>query len=100
MSLTPISRESMRGLKAKRLDEDRIYQINHIVDQIYRKAVHTATNTNDSKYLHMLPMLGRDSYEFYRTNMAEIIGCVKSLFPDCSVEHKILTGEYIVVDWS
>ena len=90
MSHTPVTRESMRGLKAKRLDEDRIHQINHIVDQIYGKAVHIATNTDDSRYLHMLPMLGRDTYEFHKTNMAEIISRVKSLFPDCSVEHKIL----------
>jgi hypothetical protein len=130
MSHTPISRESMRCLKAKRLEEDRIHELNHIIDQIYRKAVNIANNTDDSKYLHMLPMLGKNSYEFHKTNMAEIISRVKSLFPDCSVEHKMLTtvtardgkkyeiskvdkdntsdirgglteiGEYIIVDWS
>ena len=130
MSHTPITRESMRGLKAKRLEEDRIHQLNHIIEQIYREAVSIANNTDDSKCLHMLPMLGKNSYEFHKTNMAEIISRVKSLFPDCSVEHKMLTtvtardgkkydiskvddsnishikgrpteiGEYIVVDWS
>ena len=130
MSHTPISRESMRRLKAKRLEEDHTQQLNHIIDQIYIEAINIANNTDDSKYIHMLPMLGKNSYEFYKTNMAEIISRVKSLFPDCSVEHKMLTtvtardgkkyeiskvgdsnisvikgrpaeiGEYIVIDWS
>jgi len=130
MSHTPISRESMRRLKAKRLEEDHTQQLNHIIDQIYIEAINIANNTDDSKYIHMLPMLGKNSYEFYKTNMAEIISRVKSLFPDCSVEHKMLTTvtakdgkkydisnvddsnivhikrrpteivEYIIVDWS
>lgn len=129
MSHTPISRESMRGLKAKRLEEDRIHQINHIVDQIYREAVNIANNTDDSKYLYDLSVHGTP-LDFYRTNIVKIISAVKSLFPDCSVEYTTLTtvtarngkkydiskidkdnisdirgrpteiGEYIVVDWS
>ena len=129
ISREPISRESMRGLKAKRLEEDRIRQLNHIIDKIYREAVNIANNTDDSKCLHMLPKSGT-SLDFYIINMAEIIIDLKSLFLDCSIEHTTLTtvtarngkkydiskidkdnisdirgrpteiGEYIVVDWS
>ena len=129
MSREPIYRESMRGLKAKRLEEDRIRQLNHIIDQIYREAVNIANNTDDSKYLYDLSKHGHP-LEFYRTNMSEIISGIKSLFPDCFVEHTTLTTvtarngkkydiskidkdnildiwgrpteivEYIVVDWS
>ena len=136
ISREPISRESMRGLKAKRLEEDRIRQLNHIIDKIYREAVNIANNTDDSKYLYDLLKHGHDllkhghPLDFYITNMSEIISGIKSLFPDCFVEHTTLTtviarngkkydiskidkdnisdirgrpteiGEYIVVDWS
>jgi len=129
MSHTPISRESMRGLKAKIQEEDRIAGINNIVDYIYRDAVNFAKSRDDSKYLYDLSHHGTP-LDFYRTNMAEIISGIKSLFPDCFVEYTTLTtvtarngkkydiskidkdnisdirgrpteiGEYIVVDWS
>ena len=129
MSHTPISRESMRGLKAKIQEEDRIARINSIVDYIYRDAVNFAKSRDDSKYLYDLSVHGT-SLDFYRRNIIEIISAVKSLFPDCSVEYTTLTtvtvrngkkydiskidihnisdirgrpteiGEYIVVDWS
>ena len=129
MSHTPISCESMRGLKAKRLEEDRIARINSIVDYIYRDAVRVATNTDNPSCLYDLSEHGIP-LDFYKANMTEIIKGLKSLFPDCFVECKILTtvtarngikydiskndishisdirgrqtkiGEYIVVDWS
>ena len=129
MAHEPISRESMRGLKAKRLEEERIARINNIVDYIYRGAVHSANHTDESKYLYDLLKHGHP-LEFYRTNMSEIISGIKSLFIDCFIEYTTLTtvtarngkkydiskidkdnisdirgrpteiGEYIVVDWS
>ena len=129
MSHTPISRESMRGLKAKIQEEDRIARINSIVDYIYRDAVRIATQMDDSSCLYNLSEHGIP-FDFYRANMAEIIKDLKSLFPDCVVEYNTLKtviarngrkydiskndnshisdirgrpteiGEYIVVDWS
>jgi hypothetical protein len=128
MSLTPISRESMRGLKAKIQEEARIARINSIVDYIYRDAVRIATQIDDSSCLYNLSEHGTP-LDFYRENMEEIISGIKSLFPDCVVEYKTLKtvtarngrkydiskndnshisdirgrpeiGEYIVVDWS
>jgi hypothetical protein len=129
VSHEPISRESMRGLKAKRLEEERINRINNIVDEIYRGAIQSANHTDESKYLYMLPRSGT-SLDFHITNMSEIISGIKSLFLDCFIEYTTLTtvtarngkkydiskidkdnisdirgrpteiGEYIVVDWS
>jgi len=119
----------MRGLKAKRLEEERINRINIAVDYIYRDAVRSATHTDDSKYIYDLSDYSAP-FDFCRINMAEIIKGLKSLFPDCVVEYTSLTtvtarngkkydiskndnshrpdiqgrpikiGEYIVVDWS
>ena len=146
MSHTPISRDSMRIRRAQKLEEQRNAQINRTVSVIYQRAVETADGTDNSRYLYALPELqhgrlipGRkglhynDDFtplpEFHRTNMAEILGGVQSLFPDCLVEHTTLTMattgdgktydiskideklkpfimnpgrslEYIVVDWS
>ena len=129
MSNTPISRESMRGLKAKIQEEARIARINSIVDYIYRDAVRIATQIDESSCLYNLSEHGTP-LDFYRENMEEIIKDLKSLFPDCVVEYKTLKtvtarngkkydiskidkdnisdirgrsteiGEYIVVDWS
>ena len=72
MSHIPISRESMRGLKAKRLEEERIAGINNIVDYRYRGAVHSANHTDESKYLYDLSQRGTP-LEFYRTTNSQTI---------------------------
>lgn len=115
MSLTPVSRESMRAYRAKNLEEARIKleethkkRINNIVTEIYNGAINTANKTDDSRYLYKLPQAvntpplvvygklysqsqNEVPIDFYRTNLVEIINDVKILFPDCSVEHKTVT---------
>lgn len=97
MAHTPISRDSMRILRAQTLEEQRKRQIHNIVTHIYGNTLNTATNTNDSRHLYPLPVIQmrRDIEnsppDFHRTNMLEILAEVQSLFPDCSVEHTTLT---------
>lgn len=140
MSHTPISRDSMRIRRTQKLEEQRKNQINQTVSGIYQRALGIAESTDDSRYLYALPdvknmcrrnrcPIDESPPEFHRTNMAEILAGVKSLFPDCSVENKTITMattrdgktydiskideklkpfiadpgrsiEYIVVDWS
>ena len=129
MSHEPISRESMRELKAKIQEEDRIKKINIAVDYIYRDAVRSAVVTDDSIYIYDLSEYCTP-FDFCRTNMSEIIKGLNSLFPDCSIEYTTLTtvtarngkkydiskidkdnipdiqgrpikiGEYLVINWS
>jgi hypothetical protein len=129
MAHTPISRDSMRILRAQTLEDQRKRQIHNIVTQIYGNTLSTATNTNDVRHLYGLHGIANPLLEFHRTNMLEILAEVQSLFPDCAVEHTTLTMatardgklydiskideilkpfimnpgrsmEYIVVDWS
>jgi len=125
----PVSRESMRILRAQKEEERRIQQIEREVANIYRYAIHAAEHTTESRYLHPFNIHTHISSDFYKTNMAEILSGVQSLFPDCSVEHTTLkmattrdgktydiskidaalmpfimnvqpSADYIVVDWS
>ena len=101
----PISRESMRILRAQKEEERRIQQVEGEIAKIYQSAIRTAENTNDSRYLHPLDSPFRPPLEFYKMNMAEILAGVQYLFPGCSVKHTTrdaapYAGGYIVVDWS
>jgi len=117
MDHTPISRESMRGLKAEAIEAARIIHVNQKVDQIYHNTVHNA-RYGDGATSYALLLHYNDIYTF--KNMPEIIQKLQSLFPDCSVEKKkmfqgrdgilkdiseVSEGrgnimDYIVIDWS
>lgn len=92
MPLTPISRDSMLIRRAQTLETHRKQQIQQTVTTIYHNAVSVAGNTEDSKYFYELPEIhiqyGKS--DFHRTNMAEILDEVRTLFPGCSVEHIIM----------
>jgi hypothetical protein len=131
----------MRIRKANKEEEYRIQQITGTVHQIYTHAVKTAEQTTDTRYLYALPDIPNMNPrhiriqsnptlpDFHRTNMAEILVRLQSLFPDCVVELTTITlattqdgkthdlskmetilkpfiirehptKEYIVVDWS
>jgi hypothetical protein len=80
-------RESMQFLRAQTIEEQRQQHIYRIVSEIYMSAVGTARNTNETRYLYMVPEDGMTISEFHMTNMADILHGVQSLFPDCSVKH-------------
>lgn len=86
----PMSRDEMRGMKAKRDEEMRIESIIKSVESIYRSAINvakTSTNTNYSLDMH------KSYYQFYEDNMEEILSGLKDLFPDCTVKlAKMCTG--------
>ena len=96
----PISRESLRGLKAQREEEERLRHISVIVNHIYNQAIQMATNKGDTSYKHEISrLLGDNRFrvnpnltsDIYTTSMGEIISELQSLFPDCSVKHTTLT---------
>ena len=46
----PMSRDTMRGLKAKYEEAARIQQVKQIVQQVYQAAVQTARSKDDTSY--------------------------------------------------
>ena len=134
-ALVPISRDTMKDLKAQKdeekrqvLEKNRIYEIKTIIRTIYSSARRIAETTDDLSYAYPLPLPIHPSRpsEFHTTNMDDILGGLRDLFPDCSVLNTTLSRgqdgkmydiskmdekirpfidtrksqEYIVIDWS
>ena len=121
----PMSRDTMRGLKAKYEEGARIQQVKQIVQQVYQDAVQAARSNTNTSYNHPLPQ-DHIQHPFYVKNMPEILAGLQELFPDCDVSHTLLARgtdgkmydisklddkvlpfvnraldqSYIVVDWS
>ena len=126
----PMSRDTMRGLKAKYEEAARIQQVKQIVQQVYQAAVQTARSKDDTSYNHPLPSAHHANHHanhsFYLKNMPDILAGLQELFPGCDVSHTLLSKgtdgkmydisklddkvlpfvnraldqSYIVVDWS
>ncbi len=123
----PMSRDTMRGLKAKYEEAARIQQVKQIVQQVYQAAVQTARSKNDTSYNHPLPSAHPyANHSFYLKNVPDILAGLQELFPGCDVSHTLLSKgtdgkmydisklddkvlpfvnraldqSYIVVDWS
>ena len=128
MSLKSITRDEMRGLKAKKDEENRLREINNIVNEIYRKTIETAERTSDLSLKYPI------QHPTYEKNITDILSALQVLFPECLVEYKnqclgldgkwydislidemmeqfinlknnkkgssIQTHKYIVIDWS
>jgi len=117
MDLSPISRESMRGLKAKTDEANRIKKVNQIATEIYNYVIRQAESTEstscqwpilDPDWLRMNggairpqaraagnrhPQIQdpRDAYyQFFIFNKPHIIQALESLFPGCSVDYKMM----------
>ena len=108
----PMSRDTMRELKANTEEATRIQQVKNIVQQIYRAAVETAKSKTDTSYNHPLPQAhtiaqmhmvgvkkvtkfgcnsGTTTDPFYLKNMPDILAGLQELFPGCDVTHTLLS---------
>ena len=123
----PMSRDTMRQLKATYEEAARIQQVKQIVQLVYQTAVQTAKTKTDTSYNHPLPQQYRIQTDlFYLKNMPDILAGLQELFPGCDVSHTLLSKgtdgkmydisklddkvlpfvnraldqSYIVVDWS
>jgi len=79
----------MRALKAKRDEEVRLGQVNQIVCDIYSRAIDFAKTSASTLFTYSIEDRGHK--ENCLINMDDILAGLQSLFPDCSVEHKVLT---------
>jgi hypothetical protein len=93
---TPMSRDAMRGLKAKVEEEIRLQRVRIIIDSIYSQAVAAAKAKADTSFKMEIPKTPRQfrslgSDPFYIENMADILSGLQTLFPDCTVSHTLLS---------
>lgn len=97
MELRPLYRSLLRALKPIEEDKERQKIIKDLAHKIYHGVLHTAKYSTQQFYRHELPYKeidGRRFLEtFYRVNMAEISKELVRLFPDCSVDYRVLYGE-------
>ena len=84
MSLTPITRDEMRSLKAKKDEESRLREINILVNNIYTRTILTAQQTSELSFKYPI----QDST--HEKNITDILSALQVLFPDCLVEYKNL----------
>lgn len=82
MSLTPITRDEMRGLKAKKDEENRLMEINRLVRDIYSKTIRTAEQTSELSFKFPI------QYPVHENNITDILSALQVLFPECLVEYK------------
>jgi len=92
MSLTPVSRDTLRGLKAKKeegmralAERQRLDQVSQMVYHIYGQAVSMAELSSETVYTYKVNT--SNSPSFMQQNMSDILNGLKTLFPDCTVEH-------------
>ena len=119
MPLTPMSKQELHSLKAKKDDETRRNAIQAIITRLYETVKRLAETTGRTSYRDPLPQL-RDPInpgsehiltgnQLYRLYFDEIVTELKQLFPDCRVEYGSNTHglsipvdveEYLLIDWS
>jgi hypothetical protein len=113
MSLTPFSRENMRGLKSQKDEEGHQRRLEEVVRNIYTSAVSFAERNAETTYrfriqngnynsvlipssiphsnLHLNSLQSipfQINKDFIVGKMDEILARLRSLFPDCPVEYK------------
>jgi hypothetical protein len=93
MSHPPISRTALRKIQSDlRIKEEaaNINDIFNIVDIIYNNVLETTENSKDTMYQHEIPY----NDPFYKKYMAQIIRRLRTLFPECQIDHVIMTRTY------
>ena len=97
MNHTPMTRDTMRSLKATVEEELRLAQIQKIVAVIYLRATTQAKLSTDSLYTYALPLTAQPvdgarikkyaPCDFHTKNMSDILLSLRDIFPGCVVKH-------------
>jgi hypothetical protein len=106
MNHTPMSRDTMRSLKATVEEEARLAQIQKIVAVIYLRATMQAQLTTNSLYTYPVPSVesGKRGInptngvsiiqyapcDFHTKNMSDILLRLREIFPGCVVKFSLL----------
>jgi len=95
MSLTPVSREEMRGMKVHMDEQRRLQLIDTIVSQIYAPTVMQARSSSETSYTYPLTNTTYHNHGLHKSqevkaNMPDILNRLRELFPGCTVSHTTL----------
>ena len=105
MELEPISRESLKGMYADRLAEERKRQIDQLVQQIYSAVRGTASSTTKTSFTYKIH---NEAVQL----IPDIVSRLRKLFEDSKIEHieikdinrrtaQMETQSHVIsVDWS
>ncbi len=84
----PFSRNDLQQLKSKTDEQNRLNQINQIVNHIYSTVINQARTQTITSYNYQI----QQHYStFCQINKDDIINNLKTLFTDCSIDYKILS---------
>lgn len=86
----PISRNDLQQLKLKTDEQNRVNQINQIVNHIYSTVINQAKTQTITTYNYHIQRHLHNQI-FYEQNKDDIISNLKILFPDSSIDYKILS---------
>jgi hypothetical protein len=93
MSNHPMSRTALRSVQKNALVKQETANMNavaNICDIIYNNVIETVNESNDTLYQHEIPF----NDPFYKKYIGQIVKRLKILFPDCQVNHVIMTRSY------
>ena len=86
---THLSREYLRGLKAQNDEAIRIRNIQNYAQNIYRQVEQIAKTTTQTRFQQEVR---NDNTQFsMRDNVPDILGRLRSMFPDSKVDFKSLS---------
>jgi len=78
--MIPMSVDTMRGLKAKKDEDIRRFQVQSLIKMIYTEAVALASTKTDTCYIHPI--------YYHAQNSEEAVIALCDLFPGCRVSIK------------
>lgn len=88
--LPPLTRETLRGLKAQKeekiraeQEKQRLHQVSRAVHQIYGDSMRAAETTGATSYKHKVV----DTFQIQ--NITDILDDLRILFPDSTVEYSL-----------
>lgn len=84
----PFSRNDLQQLKAKTDEQTRLTQINNTVSNIYHELINQAKTKTITSYNYQIH---QQCSALYEKNKDDIINGLKTLFPDCSIDYKMLS---------
>jgi hypothetical protein len=93
MSNHPMSRIALQNVQKNALIKQETANMNavaNICDIIYNNVIETVNESNDTLYQHEIPF----NDPFYKKYIGQIVKRLKVLFPDCEVNHVIMTRSY------
>lgn len=91
--MIPLTAEAMRGLKAKKDEDVRRFQVQSLVKHIYSQAVYKATTTTETSYTHQF-FHTHNSPVICSQNTTEILLSLRDLFPGCTVTSSALAQDH------